>query len=72
MYRVAETLYSLDGNRCAEVREFSNGEAYLLESERTDGSTFAERHEGTLVGPFASAELAERFIVATPWFNGDK
>jgi hypothetical protein len=69
-YQVACTLYSKDGKRAAEVREFSNGETYLLESEWVDGTTFAERHEGRMVGPFASPTDAERFIVATPWFNG--
>jgi len=69
-YRVACTLYSNDGKRAAEVREFSNGETYLLESEWVHGTTFAERHDGRLVGPFASPIEAEHFIVATPWFNG--
>jgi hypothetical protein len=69
-FRVAFTLYSKDGKRSAEVREFSNGETYLLESEWVEGTTFAERHAGRLVGPFASAKHAEHFIVATPWFNG--
>ena len=69
-YRVTFTLYSEDGKRCAEVREFSNGETYLLESDRVEGTTFKERHAGKLVGPFASPKLAERFIVATVWFSG--
>jgi hypothetical protein len=69
-YRVAFTLYSRDGKRSAEVREFSNGESYLLESEWVEGTTFVERHSGRLVGPFASPTHAERFIVATSWFNG--
>jgi hypothetical protein len=64
------TLYSDDGKRAAEVREFSNGEAYLLESEWVEGTTFEDRHSGSLVGPFASPAHAERFIVATSWFNG--
>jgi len=71
-YRVACTLYSKDGKRAAEVREFSNGETYLLESEWVEGTTFAKRHAGRLVGPFASPTHAEHFIVATPWFNGRK
>lgn len=70
MYRVTFTLYSGDGKRSAEVREFSNGETYLLESEWVEGTTFRERHAGMLVGPFASPKLAEQFIVATSWFNG--
>ena len=69
-YRVTCTLYSKDGKRCAEVREFSNGETYLLESEWVEGTTFAERHAGRLVGPFATPTAAEHFVVATPWFNG--
>lgn len=70
MYRVTSTLYSGDGKRSAQIREFSNGEIYLLESEWVKGTTFQDRHAGKLVGPFASPELAERFIVATSWFNG--
>lgn len=68
MFRVAATLYSWDGKRCAEVREFSNGETYLLESEWVEGSEWSERHEGKMVGPFSSPERAERFIAATSWF----
>jgi hypothetical protein len=70
MYQVTSTLYSGDGKRSAEVREFSNGETYLLESEWVEGTAFKDRHAGRLVGPFASPKLAERFIVATSWFNG--
>lgn len=70
MFRVVATLYSRDGSRSAEVREFSSGETYLLESECIDSRTFIARHEGRLVGPFASPGAAERFIVTTPWFNG--
>lgn len=69
-YRVESTLYSSDGKRAAEVRAFSNGETYLLESEWVEGTTFQPRHSGKLVGPFPSSEHAERFIVTTPWFNG--
>lgn len=65
------TLYSSDGMRAAEVITFANGETYLRESELTEGQTFTGRHGGNLVGPFASPEAAERFIVATTWFNGE-
>ena len=39
-YRTVCTLYSEDGKRAAEVREFSNGETYLVESEWIEGTTF--------------------------------
>jgi len=70
-YQTAFTLYSEDGKRSAEVREFSNGETYLLESEWVEGTTFKERHTGSMVGPFKSPAHAERFIVATSWFSGE-
>jgi hypothetical protein len=69
-YRSAFTLYSEDGRRAAEVLEFRNGETYLDEREWLEGTTFKNRHSGSLVGPFASPEDAEKFIVATPWFRG--
>ncbi|MBH0239037.1 hypothetical protein [Methylobrevis albus] len=70
MFRVAGTLYSRDGRRAVELREFSNGETYLLESEWVEGDVFRDRHGGRLVGPFTSPDHAEQFIVGTPWFNG--
>ena len=69
-YKVAFKLYSEDGKREAEVREFSNGETYLVEREWVEGTTFNDRHEGRMVGPFASPKHAEKFIVATAWFCG--
>ena len=69
-YRSAFTLYSVDGKRAAEVLQFRNGEAYIDEKERFEGTTFKNRHSGSLVGPFASPEDAEKFIVATSWFRG--
>ncbi|MBE1159911.1 hypothetical protein [Dyella acidiphila] len=69
-YRSAFTLYSSDGKRAAEVLEFRHGETYLDEREWLDGTTFKNRHSGSLVGPFASPEDARKFIVDTCWFRG--
>ncbi len=69
-YRVVKSLYSADGKRCAEVCEFSDGKTYLLENEWVEGTTFVNRHDGSPVGPFRSPKHAERFIIATSWFNG--
>ena len=70
MYQVTSTLYSADGKRSAQILKFGNGETYLIESDWVEGTAFKERHGGRPVGPFASPTDAERFIVATPWFNG--
>ncbi|HET6248289.1 MAG TPA: hypothetical protein VGF97_00020 [Rhizomicrobium sp.] len=71
-YRSAFKLYSKDGKRAVDVMEFRNGETYLDEQEWVEGTTFANRHSGRLVGPFTSPEAAESFIVATPWFRGER
>lgn len=69
-YRSVFKLYSADAKREVEVLEFLNGETYLDEREWVEGTTFKNRHSGSLVGPFASPEDAEKFIVATRWFTG--
>ncbi|GEM_PF-996665 len=69
-YRVAFKLYDEDAEREVEVREFSNGQVYIVERERIEGGAFRDRHSGAMVGPFASPADAESFIVATPWFLG--
>jgi len=71
-YGVASKLYSEDGKREVEVREFNTGETYLVEREQIEGTTFNDRHSGRMVGPFASPEDAEKFIVSTAWFCGRK
>jgi hypothetical protein len=68
-FRVASSAFSVDGKRAADICEFSNGETYLNEKERVEGTTFENRHGGSLVGPFKSPE-AEKFIVSTEWFLG--
>ena len=70
MFRVAAALYSQDGQREVEVREFRNGRTYLVERELGDSGTFVDRHSGSMVGPFKSPQTAEKFIVATDWFTG--
>ena len=69
-YRSVFKLYSADTKREVEVLEFLNGETYLDEREWVEGTTYKNRHSGSLVGPFASPEDAEKFIVATRWFTG--
>jgi hypothetical protein len=69
-FKVPFVLYSDDGQREVEVRGFDNGTTYLVERERTEGTEFQDRHSGKMVGPFASPEAAEKFIVATDWFRG--
>jgi hypothetical protein len=69
-FRVAFSLYSADGQREVEVREFHTGQTYLVEREWVEGTTFADRHSGRMVGPFASRKAAEKFIAATAWFCG--
>lgn len=71
-YRSSFKLYSADGKRAAEALEFSSGETYIDEQEWFEGNTFKNRHAGSLVGPFASPEDAEEFIVATSWFRGSQ
>ncbi len=63
-------LYSENAEREVEVRQFSNGQTYLVERDRIEGDAFEDRHTGRMVGPFASPKEAEKFIVATPWFCG--
>lgn len=68
-FRAAFTLYSKDGQREVEVREFRMGQTYVVEREQTEG-VFVDRHSGRMVGPFASPKAAESFIVTTDWFCG--
>ena len=69
-FRVIKILYSADGKRAAEVHQFDFGPTYLLESDLGENGQRVERHNGSLVGPFHSPLQAERFIIATAWFNG--
>ncbi|WP_298744608.1 hypothetical protein [uncultured Brevundimonas sp.] len=67
---MVKVLYSADGKRAAEVHQFDFGPTYLLENDLAEGGQRVERHHGSLVGPFHSPIQAERFIIATAWFNG--
>ncbi len=69
-FRIAFSVFSEDGKRAADIYEFSNGETYLDEKEWVEGTTFKNRHGGSLVGPFKATEEAEKFIVSTDWFIG--
>ncbi|QUD89854.1 hypothetical protein [Phenylobacterium montanum] len=69
-YRIAFQLYSEDGSRSVDILEFEGGEVFLDEKEKVGTGGFENRHSGSLVGPFASAEAAESFIVGTSWFSG--
>jgi hypothetical protein len=71
LYSVVFLLSSEDGKRSVEVREFADGQVYLLESEQTYEDKPQVRHEGRLVGPFKSPRLAEQFIVKSSWFRGE-
>ncbi|WP_292939005.1 MULTISPECIES: hypothetical protein [unclassified Novosphingobium] len=69
-YQICCTLFSNDGKRAAEIREFDTGGTYILESEWTEGGVFKARFSGRLVGPFPNPVDAEHFIIGTDWFNG--
>jgi len=69
-YHIRFSVFSEDGKRAADICAFANGETYLDEKEWVEGTTFRNRHAGRLVGPFASPEDAEHFIVKTAWFRG--
>jgi hypothetical protein len=69
-FRVVKIVYSADGKRAAEVHQFDFGPTYLLESDQGEDGQRVKRHSGRLVGPFHSPLQAERFIIATAWFNG--
>ncbi len=72
LFRTSNLLFSDDGKRKVEVREFDDGKTYLLESDWAEGDVFVDRHAGQMVGPFKSPKHAERFVVATPWFTGQE
>lgn len=67
-YRIVALLYNAVGSRSAEVRLFDSGQTYIVERETIEG-VLVERHNGAMVGPFASPQKAERFITSTDWFN---
>ena len=58
MYRVTSILYSSDGKRAAEFREFDNGETYLLETDWVEETTFNERARWQASRPFRLTETS--------------
>jgi len=70
-YQVAFKLYSVDGKRCAEVRVRRDGQAYFVEREWVEGTTFTDRRHGEEIGPFETPETAEFAAITRPWFRGD-
>jgi hypothetical protein len=71
-YRSACVLYSEDGLRAVDILEFKGGETYLDERELNEDGAFLNRHSGRLVGPFASPDEAEAFVISTSWFCGGR
>jgi hypothetical protein len=69
-YKVASSLYSVDGTRGAEVRVRRNGRTYFVEREWVEGTTFKDRGRGEEIGPYETPEAAEAAAVARPWFSG--
>jgi hypothetical protein len=68
-YRVAFSLYSADGKRCAEIRERRDGTAYFVDREWVEGTTFRDVGHGEEIGPYHSIAAAEAAAVSRPWFN---
>lgn len=70
-YRVAFHLYTADGRRGIEVRERRDGQAYFIEREWVEGTTWKDREGQNEVGPYKSPKEAEAAAIVTAWFSGE-
>ncbi len=67
-YTIAFCLYTFDAKRGAEVRVRSDGQAYFVELEWVEGTTFKVREPKEEIGPYKTVEEAEIVAVNRPWF----
>ena len=68
-YRVPIRLFSRDGKRSVELRQYRNGQVFFVDQIWVEGTTFKDRDEGAQIGPFESLAAAETAAVNRPWFG---